>query len=1142
MTTYPCPACGAPADLQSGCSGCGREPDPRAAEVIRLDGTIRELSGAAAAARLAYDESMQELAAARAQRNALAAQVRLSSFVAPPQPAVPPPVPPQPVPPQHPALLPPPGGATAETSTRTVQNVLFALGGILLAVAAIVFTAVAWATFGVGGRAAILATVTGLALAAPVLALRRGLVASAETFAALGLLLVVLDGYAAWYINLFGLATVAAPTTYAAGVCAVAAAVGAVYAHLTGLTAPRYAAVVVGQPVLPLSGLELTGALAAHALAYTVLAAANLVAARRASGPLRIFLWVLYGVALVVAAVHALAAQALATSAASLAQAGLSLMAAAAVFVAGAAITGNRLLRESAGATAALALAEAAGMFVVSVWPTQRLVLVGATAVVVAVLARGLAPTGWRVGAWIGAGIAGGLVACVVAVMAVLAAAVAVQAAQPTWHADLIAHSSPFDWHLPAAVALLTVAAVALAPGALRAVAAAVGAGFVALTIPSAVGHTWWLPSAVDLVVAAPLAVLAVRRSSARAALGLASVAAVLAGHAVLAGLGRPTGTAWVLWSIVAIGTAMLISHTRNRRRAAGVGLAVATVTVPAAVDATMVAAGADVSLWGWAPLAAAGLWLGVVAAIRRFAAPQLRAAVVGVSGAALVGAGFAWLRTGEPVGLPAAVALVLLGALALLVCTVDRPVLAVPTAAAAVAGLGAVVYIAPAVFALILLPYTWLGEVWSGAPASGSGLTPHAGSSVDVTAAITLAALTVAAAFAGAAGGAAGTDLPNGVMAGARRRAIVGALVVAPLAVLAGLSAADPPWPGVPLLMLALGGAAALAAALAWLRGPSAVVATAHAVALTGAGLAALLPTKPTTLAGLGTVVVVGAVVGAAGRGVGWLVSVAAGYLLAIAATLAAELPLRSAAYAVLAIAGAALGLRQWLRTRSSRKVEAGAVEVAAQAGAGIAVLLTGPLVTPRQTAAVLTLWGIALAGCAVASPAAPVRRRGFAVAAAGCELVAWWLLLAAREVAVLEAYTLPAAALAAAGGVLTLRRRPELRSWVAYGPALAAAFLPSLASAMDPGGAPLRRLLVGAGAVAVVVAGAMQRRQAPVAVGGLVLVVLALRELASWWDLLPRWVPLAVAGLTLVALAMTYERRRRDLARLRDGFTRMT
>jgi hypothetical protein len=286
----------------------------------------------------------------------------------------------------------------------------------------------------------------------------------------------------------------------------------------------------------------------------------------------------------------------------------------------------------------------------------------------------------------------------------------------------------------------------------------------------------------------------------------------------------------------------------------------------------------------------------------------------------------------------------------------------------------------------------------------------------------------------------------------------------------------------------------------------------------------------------------VVGGVVGAAGRAVGWLVSVAAGCLLAIASTLAAELPLRSAAYAVLAVAAVALGLGRWLRTRSSRTVEAAAVEAAAHAAAGVAVLLTNPLVTPRYTAAALTLWGVALAVCAVWSAAAPARRREYAVAAAGCELVAWWLLLAASEVAVLEAYTLPAAALAAAGGVLALRRQPELRSWLAYGPALAAAFLPSLASALDPGGAPVRRLLVGAGAVAVVLAGAVRRRQAPVAVGGLVLVVLALRELAAWWDLLPRWLPLAVAGLTLVAVAMTYERRRRDLARLRAGFTRMT
>src|SRR4051812_22829979 len=89
-----------------------------------------------------------------------------------------------------------------ETSTRTVQNVLFVLGGLLLGLAAIVFTAVAWATFGVQGRAEALGAVTLLALGLPVVALARRLRATAETFAAVALLLVGLDGYAAWYVDL----------------------------------------------------------------------------------------------------------------------------------------------------------------------------------------------------------------------------------------------------------------------------------------------------------------------------------------------------------------------------------------------------------------------------------------------------------------------------------------------------------------------------------------------------------------------------------------------------------------------------------------------------------------------------------------------------------------------------------------------------------------------------------------------------------------------------------------------------------------------------------------------------------------------------------------------------------------------------
>ncbi|WP_223201320.1 SCO7613 C-terminal domain-containing membrane protein [Micromonospora sp. M42] len=140
------------------------------------------------------------------------------------------------------------------------------------------------------------------------------------------------------------------------------------------------------------------------------------------------------------------------------------------------------------------------------------------------------------------------------------------------------------------------------------------------------------------------------------------------------------------------------------------------------------------------------------------------------------------------------------------------------------------------------------------------------------------------------------------------------------------------------------------------------------------------------------------------------------------------------------------------------------------------------------------------------------------------------------------LEAYTLPAAALALGAGLLALRRRPGLTSWLTLGPALGAAFLPSLVSVLVSGEPqPWRRLALGAAAVAVVLGGAARRWQAPVVLGSATLVPLALHELARGWDLLPRWLFLGVGGLLLIGLAATYERRRRDLVRLREAVARL-
>ncbi|MPZ61977.1 MAG: hypothetical protein GEU93_11915 [Propionibacteriales bacterium] len=75
----------------------------------------------------------------------------------------------------------------------TVPTVLLTLGGLCLAVAALVFLAVAWGLLGVGGRTAVLLAVTAAAGVGTVLSARRGLLVAAETLGALTGLFAALD-------------------------------------------------------------------------------------------------------------------------------------------------------------------------------------------------------------------------------------------------------------------------------------------------------------------------------------------------------------------------------------------------------------------------------------------------------------------------------------------------------------------------------------------------------------------------------------------------------------------------------------------------------------------------------------------------------------------------------------------------------------------------------------------------------------------------------------------------------------------------------------------------------------------------------------------------------------------------------------
>jgi hypothetical protein len=293
-------------------------------------------------------------------------------------------------------------------------------------------------------------------------------------------------------------------------------------------------------------------------------------------------------------------------------------------------------------------------------------------------------------------------------------------------------------------------------------------------------------------------------------------------------------------------------------------------------------------------------------------------------------------------------------------------------------------------------------------------------------------------------------------------------------------------------------------------------------------------------TLAAFGAIVIAGVLAGTGARN---LTARLAARLSAVVALLAfaytsgqaLDLSLPTTAFLVLGAAAIALGAGTFVSD-----VEGRAVQAAAHAGAVLALLLA--MGSVRSAAAVCTFWGLALGVRALRPGERAAVRHVLVVAAATVEVFAWWLLISDLRVFTLEVYTLPAAAVALLAGLLALRSRPALSSWTAYGPALAAALLPTLASVLVGSDHPLRRLLLGVAALAVVLAGAYARLQAPVVVGGIVLALVALHELVLVWDLLPRWIPLATGGLLLVGLAMTLERRRRDLARFRSALTRMS
>jgi hypothetical protein len=1176
--SYPCPYCQAPASLATGCPGCGRGPDPDAAEVVRLNHELATLTVALEQARQTYADLSARHSAVHRQREEAAGRVRAAAYVAHP-----------PAPVAH------PGPARPETSPRTAQNVLFALGGILVGAAAIVFTGVAFVTYGVETRAVILAVVTALLLAVPPLAARRGLRSTAETFAALGMLLIVLDGYAAWYSDLFGIRALDG-AGYAALICAVTAAVGVGYGRLTGLHAPRLAALVAAQPVLPLVADWVDAWLAGWALAFAGTAAIDLVLIRFGGLATRVLGWVGFGCAQVASGVCALLV--FVGDGTPVPLTGLPVLLVALLLAAAGPVGRVGWLSVVGAAAVPPAVAIAVLRPVAEQHGSVLPVVAGATVLAIALAALRLPVA--RFGALLTAGLAGLAFALTAAIVGVST----MVGSLPAFTADGIgARDLPLDWQLPAALLLGTAALALLVPKAGRAATLTGGGLLTVLALPTWLALPWWAVSAIGLAVAAAL-LLALRPAREPTL-----AAALLAGHALVVSLARPWSAAAALGAFALLG---LAASARARQGAAwwcGAGLA----AVPGAVAATVYAAGAGGAWPARAGLAAVAVPL--VATLLFARLPRLRgyapAAATALASCAVVAGTWPALEVEEPAGVYPSLALLMLAVAALGLRGNVR--LALWLAGIPLAALAAVVAALPAAVLLLLAPYTWWERPWEGVP-PGVGLTSSELTDfVDITAGqaatlLILAAVCVAGSLrtlrpisatgaTGAARAARGAATGTGTAAEAGAAAETGAGEPEPgatepaseatphgqpgadppaaiehppypdaaapgrgrttlpgwrvgnglLAMLAGflgvcgllavLVAADVPWPVVPVLALTAGIGFGIAAAVR----PTARAGGVAALLLAGPGVSGLLPTETSTLAAFGALIAAGAVAGAAGGAVaarvtGWLAALAAGSAFAVAAVLAADLPLRRASFPVLAVGAVALALGYLLRRRRPG-LEGPAVDALGHVAVLPALLLAWGDVS--MAAGVATAWG-ALLGVRAVLPGERARLP-LAFAAGGSELLAWWLLLVNWEVALREAYTLPAAALALGAGYVTLRRNPRLGSWLALGPGLAAALLPSLAAVLVAGGQVERRLLLGAGAVLIVLVGAHRRWQAPVVAGGLTLVVLTIHELAVW-DVLPRWAYLAGGGLVLIAVAMTYERRLRDLRRVRGALGRMT
>ncbi|MEU0390285.1 SCO7613 C-terminal domain-containing membrane protein [Streptomyces chartreusis] len=433
-----------------------------------------------------------------------------------------------------------------------------------------------------------------------------------------------------------------------------------------------------------------------------------------------------------------------------------------------------------------------------------------------------------------------------------------------------------------------------------------------------------------------------------------------------------------------------------------------------------------------------------------------------------------------------------------------------------------ALLWTLPAVALVVAGPAGWLGRVWSGAPSDARAAVAVEAPWPSDAAAAPVVLLAVAAVLASA------------VRAEQwRPRARLGALgLLWAAALLLPAILAVPHLVGMSVLGVMTAAALYLGrTTTSGTRSAALVLALVTAVDLTLVSLAS----QTATLVVLSVLTALPAAASWRSGLTPFTAPAALGYAAALASATgaAADWPPARTALLVLAVPlAAALLAPRLAASRATVPVEA--------VGAAAGLLAVGLAVTDLPLLAlVLALCGVITAGTALRPERRPVGH-----AATALFVLAAWVRLAAWEVGTPEAYTLPVTVVALFVGALRRRRDPQASSWTAYGPGLAATLLPSLVAAWgDPHWT--RPLLLGTAALLVTLLGARHHLQAPLVLGGSVLALVALHELAPYvvqvTGALPRWAPPALAGLLLLALGATYEQRIRDIRRVRAVLGRM-